>query len=93
MERDLATYKAMYEEVSRERNAWISEYRAARAEVERVKQQHDDFKNAFDLLVVEKCELEEWLSNYRDDIKKDPNYRINRDYMIEAINEILNGTD
>lgn len=41
-ERDRNTYKAMYEEIVKERDGWISEYRAARAEVERLKVQRDD---------------------------------------------------
>ncbi len=61
LERDNAALKKMFEEVSRERNAWISEYRSARAEVERTKQARDDFKQACDLLVVEKCHLEDIL--------------------------------
>lgn len=37
LERDCATYKKMFEEVSRERNAWISEYRAASEEIEKLR--------------------------------------------------------
>lgn len=128
LERDCATYKKMFEEVSRERNAWISEYRAAREEVERLKQERkqiieenasqamkisflEPYKELYEYAIIDgtdlrqkleqqeellnreigrSCALEEWLTEYRDDLKKDPNYRINRYYMIEAINELLN---
>jgi chromosome segregation ATPase len=61
LERDLTTYKKMFEEVSRERNAWISEYRAARQELERLKEKvsalnrteerlESDLKEAIDIM-------------------------------------------
>lgn len=47
-ERDAKTLKQMFEEVSRERNAWISEYLAARAEVERLKQRLSEAENDYE---------------------------------------------
>lgn len=44
LERDCMTYKKLYEETLKERDGWIAEYRAAKAEVERLKQERDTLK-------------------------------------------------
>lgn len=82
-ERDAKTLKQMFEEVSRERNAWISEYRAARAEVERLKTERDKHLGRVN-------GLEEWLTEYRDQLKKENAFHKNTG-IINAINELLNG--
>jgi predicted nuclease with TOPRIM domain len=43
-ERDRNTYKQMYQDTVKERDGWMSEYRAARSEVERLKQQLKEVK-------------------------------------------------
>lgn len=70
LERDCATYKKMFEEVSRERNAWVSEYGAARAEVERTKLDRDLFKTERDMWKNEVNRLTKILRRYdqEDDI-------------------------
>lgn len=118
-ERDAKTLKQMLEEVSRERNGWISEYRAARAEVERLKLERDElsrqakfsedahakleeklriqydaefeaFKTSLiNRTVARKDQLEEWLTEYRDQLKKENVFHKNQG-IINAINELLN---
>jgi predicted nucleic acid-binding Zn-ribbon protein len=42
----LEPYKDMYEEIKKERDGWMAEYRAARSEVERLKQERDEARFA-----------------------------------------------
>lgn len=120
LERDCVTYKKMFEEVSRERNAWISEYRAARQEVEGLKQEkkqiieanaaqalqitllqrdineyttlYREYKDRYEFTLGRANALEEWLSEYRDELKKTNVYHKNQ-AIINAINELLNEND
>ena len=132
----------MYEEIKKERDGWMDEYRAARSEVERLKQERDDVALIFSHLEKElervrniasgeaataekwrqqsvkwedygttldsqyrarvdelekesatfqarKDTLEEWLTEFRDELKATNVYHKNQALIVE-INELLN---
>jgi hypothetical protein len=118
LERDLATYKAMFEEVSRERNEWINECQMLRADNSKLcderktiieanasqalklsafenqwhpskQEQIDDLANQLNQMEGRANALEEWLTEYRDQLKKENAFHKNTG-IINAINELLN---
>jgi hypothetical protein len=118
LERDLATYKAMFEDVSRSRNEWIKECQMLRADNSKLcderktiieanasqalklsafenqwhpskQEQIDDLANQLNQMEGRANALEEWLTEYRDQLKKENAFHKNTG-IINAIDELLN---
>lgn len=85
--------KTKYDDLIKERDSWIAEYRSARAEIEQIKIQYDAefeaFKMSFRNRSIRRLNmLEEWITEYRDHLKKENVYHKNQG-IINAINELL----